>query len=79
MASFTKQMAIACDGSRVPAVLERMPCGGVPLFDHDSGCAYRCDTCYAVIGSIGQPQHCIDINEDEANRKIEWDMLAGKS
>jgi len=71
-------MPIAIDGSKVPAKLDRMACGGVPLFDYGSGCAYRCDTCYAVLGSIAQPQQCIDINNDEENRKTEWKMLAGK-
>ena len=71
-------MAIAFDGSKVPGKLEQMPCGGIPIFDYDSGCAYRCDRCYAVIGSIGQPRECVEINNDEENRKTEWALLSGK-
>lgn len=55
-------MARAFDGSYVPAALNRMNCGGVPLFDRDSGMSYRCNKCWAVIGSVSQPQHCKNIN-----------------
>jgi hypothetical protein len=49
--------AHAFDGTLVPAVLDRMNCGGVPVFDRESDMSYRCDNkCWAVIGSIGQPQ-----------------------
>ena len=48
----------------VPAKLPPMPCGGTPLFDSDSGCAYRCDKCFAVIGSMGQPERCKEMNKD---------------
>lgn len=51
-------MAIAFDGSRVPDKPPSLPCGGVPYFDHDSGYAYRCDACMAVIGSVGMPTAC---------------------
>lgn len=71
-------MGIAITGEHVPDKLEKMACGGTPLFDHGSGCSYRCDTCFAVIGSVGQSDYCKDINNDEENRKIEWAMLAGK-
>lgn len=55
--------ARAFDGTLVPAALDRMNCGGVPVFDRESGMSYRCDKCWAVIGSIGQPQSCKDMNE----------------
>jgi len=55
--------ARAFDGSLVPAVLDKMNCGGVPVFDRESGMSYRCDKCWAVIGSVGQPQSCKDMNE----------------
>lgn len=45
------------------SVLDRMNCGGVPVFDRESGMSYRCDKCWAVIGSVGQPQSCKDMNE----------------
>lgn len=50
------------DGAIVPYQLEKMPCGGTPLFDEGSGYAYRCDTCHAIIGSIGQPKSCKELN-----------------
>lgn len=71
-------MAIAIDGSKVPDRLEQMACGGVPIFDVDSGCAYRCDTCFAVIGSCAQSPTCVQMNEDKENRKREWAILGGK-
>lgn len=49
-------------GAMVPYRLKEMPCGGTPLFDIDSGYAYRCDLCNAVIGSVGQPTSCKQIN-----------------
>ena len=52
-------------GAMVEARLPTMPCGGTPLFDRDSGCAYRCDTCLAVIGSIGQPERCKQMNKEQ--------------
>lgn len=51
-------------GELVPAKLPEMNCGGVPLFDSESGCAYRCDKCFAIIGSIGQSQLCKELNGD---------------
>lgn len=35
-----------------------LPCGGYAEFDEGSGCSYRCWTCMATVGSIGQPEHC---------------------
>jgi len=59
-------MPTAFDGTNVPATLEKMPCGGTPVFDSESGYAYRCDQCFAVIGSMGQPQRCKELNRDPA-------------
>lgn len=57
-------MALAFDGTVVPDRLERMPCGGTPIFDQDSGYAYRCSCCFSVIGSVGQPKECQKINSE---------------
>lgn len=47
-----------------PRALKTMPCGGTPIADMGSSIgAYMCDVCFAVIGSIGQPQSCKDMNE----------------
>jgi hypothetical protein len=56
-------MARAIDGTIVPDSLPAMACGGTPLFDVDSGISYRCDTCWAVIGSVGQSKRCVEIND----------------
>lgn len=58
------RMVRAFDGSFVPSRLARMNCGGVPEFDHESGCSYRCNACFAVIGSSGQSQRCKDMNDE---------------
>lgn len=63
-------MARAIDGSMVPDALETMACGGTPLFDADSGVSYRCDTCWAVIGSVGQSKRCVEINDAADKQKL---------
>lgn len=52
----------------------KLPCGGTAYFDHESGISYRCDTCFAVIGSIGQPRECVE----EAKKYENWQALGGK-
>lgn len=49
-------------GERFSRVLPRMNCGGTPVFDTDSEFSYRCDMCFAVVGSVGQPSQCKEIN-----------------
>lgn len=51
-----------------------LPCGGRAYFDQDSGISYRCETCGAVVGSIGQPQHC----KDESAKWNNWKKLGGR-
>ena len=51
-----------------------LPCGGVAYFDESSGISYRCDTCYAVVGSISQPKHCKEI----AKKYDMWEKLGGE-
>lgn len=55
------------DDDIVACKLKQMPCGGIPIFDADSGYAYRCDKCNAVIGSVGQSDDCKKINNGESN------------
>ena len=59
-------MAIAIDGTMVPDKLSMMNCGGTPMFDHQSGCSYFCDNCFAIIGSISQPPECVRVNKGNA-------------
>lgn len=56
-------MAISIHGDHVPDRLPTMKCGGTPEFDHGSGYAYRCNYCGAVIGSMGQPKECKEMND----------------
>jgi hypothetical protein len=51
-----------------------LPCGGVAYFDQDSGISYRCHSCFAVVGSIGQPAHC----REEAKKYEVIETLGGK-
>lgn len=36
-------------------------CGSIASFDHDSGISYRCNTCNAVVGSVGMPRQCKEL------------------
>lgn len=56
---------------RIPAKIIS-PCGGVALFDGDY--SYRCTSCFAVIGSIGQPRECVA----EADKYDNWKAMGGK-
>lgn len=64
------------DGSPAPLYLERMPCGGRPVFDHTSGYAYRCDACFAVIGSIGMPTECKNALQREIDERKFMEKLS---
>lgn len=68
-----RPMATAFDGSPTP-LYQYMPCGSRATFDDASGMSYRCDHCWAVIGSIGQPQQC----KDEAEKYRNWQKMGGK-
>lgn len=51
-----------------------LPCGGTAYFDESSGIGYRCEDCMAVVGSIGQPQHC----KEQAQKYKNWERLGGQ-
>jgi hypothetical protein len=51
-----------------------LPCGDTAYFDHDSGISYRCETCFAVVGSVGQPRSCTE----EAQKYEAWEAIGGK-
>lgn len=59
----------------------RLPCGGHAVWDDASDMGYRCMNCYAMLGSIGQSQHCQDAaNEYKIAEKLGgkgWDYLLG--
>lgn len=52
----------------------KLPCGGTAYFDYASGISYRCSTCFAIVGSIGQSQSC----KDAAKMYENWEALGGE-
>lgn len=58
-----------------------MPCGSVAYWDSDCGTGYRCQSCFAIIGSIGQPRSCKEEQEKYVTLKAlgggSWDYLTG--
>ena len=40
-----------------------LECGSIASFDTGSGISYRCNTCYAVVGSIGMPAGCRELED----------------
>ena len=60
-----------------------LPCGGIAYFDESSCISYRCEDCMAVVGSIGQPRHCVEEAEKYEMVKIlggkGWDYSKGSS
>ena len=51
-----------------------LPCGSTAHFDESSGISYRCNSCFAVVGSIGQPDRC----KVEADKWYNLKALGGK-
>jgi hypothetical protein len=35
-----------------------LPCGAVAIFDRETECSWRCQDCFAVVGSVGMPERC---------------------
>lgn len=60
-----------------------LPCGGVAIFDHGSGCSHRCIDCLATVGSVGMPRDCrAEMEKYEAWEKLGgagWDYNTGKT
>jgi len=69
-------MPTAFDGTKVPIFLDPLPCGGIPKFDNDSGYAYRCNVCGAVIGSIGIPRDCAEMVLEKEQKEQVWKAIA---
>jgi hypothetical protein len=40
-----------------------LECGSIASFDAESGISYRCTTCFAVVGSIGMPRECKELED----------------
>jgi len=49
-----------------------LPCGSTAHFDGDF--SYRCDSCFAVVGSMGQSAQC----KEEADKWKNLKTLGGK-
>jgi len=43
----------------------KLLCGSMASFDESSGISYRCNTCNAVVLSIGMPRRCKELYEME--------------
>lgn len=56
-----------------------LPCGGTASFDEDSGISHRCETCFAVVGSIGMPRECRKLWEEEMEAEEIVRKLKGKT
>lgn len=54
--------------------LMKLPCGGIAYYDENSGIAYRCGHCNAVVGSIAMPKHC----KDEIDKWDAWEAMGGQ-
>ena len=58
-----------------------LPCGGTARWDSASDMGYRCMSCFAMVGSIGQSRHCQDVaNEYKIAEKLGgkgWDYSLG--
>lgn len=54
-----------------------LPCGGVGLPDPSSEFpSLRCGSCFAVVGSVGMPDHCRKLYLDELRALDILDQIA---
>lgn len=59
----TRTVAVPEHGCYVPAWITSL-CGGKANFEPD-GLAYRCERCFAVVGSMGMPADCKAMYEQQ--------------
>lgn len=68
--------------ANVPGTIH-LPCGGTAHFCYEAGYGHRCEDCFAVVGSIGQPSHCANemkkysVVLKELGSNIIWDYTRG--
>ena len=60
-----------------------MPCGSSAVWDRESEMGYRCTTCFAMVGSIGEPRQCRDAADlyramKTLGVKGGWDYIKGR-
>jgi len=53
---------MAIDESTVPGTI-KLACGATAIWDTSSLIAYRCQSCFAVVGSAGQPNQCRELEQ----------------
>ena len=51
-----------------------LPCGSSARWDSESDMGYRCTSCFAIVGSIGQSDRC----HEEANKWKTLKALGGR-
>ena len=54
-------------------------CGATAIFDYESGISYRCQSCGAVVGSIGMPRECKQLEDEAEIARRAWEILGGDS
>jgi hypothetical protein len=45
-----------------------LPCGATAHFAREAGYGHRCNTCFAVVGSVGMPRDCAERYAAELER-----------
>lgn len=50
-----------------------LPCNSRARWDSESDMGYRCESCFAMVGSIGQPRQCVE----ESNKYKVFEHLGG--
>lgn len=62
-----------------------IPCGSITKWDHESEMKYRkyrCESCFVMPGSIGQPDYCKEQSQKWKNLEAlggqGWDYSTGK-
>ena len=53
----------------------QLACGAEAEFDEGSGCAHRCTTCGAVVGSVGMPRECAELERIAEEKQKIWKIL----
>lgn len=51
-----------------------LPCGSMARWDVESEIGYRCESCFAMLGSVGQPNRC----KEESDKWKALKALGGK-
>jgi hypothetical protein len=68
-----RKMVINPDGTMVVPSEIKTACGHTAYYDLGSGIGYRCECCNAILGSIGMPQNCKDMEDVLEAMGIEYD------